>query len=322
MLDQGSAITFIGDKVIEMLKENNHEFKEERRKIGGFFASNVLKKFVEIDITLKDKVANQKCVLAPGFIDYVLLGRDFFSTWDIVPYTIDGGFKMRKVSKDFIPFIEFEGPFTKSSHTNEENVSALIYESAWLDDLTNELEEENDDYIPASVLTAWANELNDCDEEDEDMALEENLESLFPEKEDFLLVPAELDEEKKENPVQVKYAQMSKGKREAFDETFDQLVEWGVIEPSNSPWAANAFVKQNNDGSHRFLVNFKGLNKVTKVDKYPIPCIDTILSHLGSANYFSSADCVKGYFQLAIDERDKEKSAFRSHINNYGNSPE
>lgn len=346
MLDQGSAITFIGDKIIDMLENNNHEFKEERRKIGGFFASNILNKYVDIDITLNNKTANQKCVLAPGHIDYVLLGRDFFSLWDIIPYTLDGGFKMRKVNKDFIPFIDFEGPFTKSAHTCDENVSAIIFESAWLDDLSNELEEDcTEDYIPAAVLTAWANELNDCDEEDDDMALEEDLESLFPEKEEFLLVPSELEEDKKEklrnvirpylsmftskpgfcdkvkhriltpgaNPVQVKYQPMSKGKREAFDETFDQLVEWGVIEPSSSPWAANAFVKQNKDNSYRFLVNFKGLNKVTKVDKYPIPCIDTILSHLGAANYFSSADCVKGYFQLAIDERDKEKSAFRSH---------
>lgn len=73
------------------------------------------------------------------------------------------------------------------------------------------------------------------------------------------------------NPVQGKCQPMPNGKREAFDETFDQLVEWGGIEPFSSPWAANAFVKQNRDNSYRFLVNFKGLNKVTIVDtKNPI----------------------------------------------------
>lgn len=47
-------------------------------------------------------------------------------------YTIYIGRRVQNENKDFIPFIDFEGPFTKSAHTCDENVSAIIFESAWL----------------------------------------------------------------------------------------------------------------------------------------------------------------------------------------------
>ena len=32
-----------------------------------------------------------------------------------------------------------------------------------------------------------------------------------------------------------------------------------------------------NDNSHRFLVDYRALNKVTEVDPYPVPCDDDML---------------------------------------------
>jgi len=142
LLDNGSPICFIGDKVIELLKVKNYKIKSESRRIGGFFASSILSKFVDIDIDLDGNIHSQKCVLAPGHLEYVILGRDFFKIWDIVPYTLDGGFKMRKISKELIPYTIFEGNFTKS---NEPDVAkSLILETSWLNEISLITEEKID----------------------------------------------------------------------------------------------------------------------------------------------------------------------------------
>ena len=49
------------------------------------------------------------------------------------------------------------------------------------------------------------------------------------------------------------------------------------------------------DGSKRFCVNFRALNKVTKSNAYPLPVIDDILTSLGMAKYFSKLDLKSGY---------------------------
>lgn len=56
---------------------------------------------------------------------------------------------------------------------------------------------------------------------------------------------------------------------------------------------------------------------MTKKDVYPIPRIDDSLAALGNAKYFSTFDLASGYWQIPMNERDREKTAFISHYGLY-----
>ena len=64
------------------------------------------------------------------------------------------------------------------------------------------------------------------------------------------------------------------------------------------------------DGSHRFCIDYRGLNAVTKGDSFPLPRIDDLLDDLGSARYFSTLDLASGFWQIPVHEKSQEKTAF------------
>ena len=55
------------------------------------------------------------------------------------------------------------------------------------------------------------------------------------------------------------------------------------------------------------------MNQITKPNSYLLPLVDDILALLGKAKYFTSLDLKSGYWQVLMDEKDKEKTAFACH---------
>ncbi|XP_048607727.1 uncharacterized protein LOC111211085 isoform X2 [Brassica napus] len=97
----------------------------------------------------------------------------------------------------------------------------------------------------------------------------------------------------------------------------EELSDKGFIRPSTSPWGAPVLFVKKKDGSFRLCIDYRGLNKVTIKNKYPLPRIDELLDQLQGASWFSKIDLASGYHQIAIAEGDVRKTAFRTRYGHY-----
>ncbi|CZT02527.1 uncharacterized protein RCO7_06258 [Rhynchosporium graminicola] len=104
----------------------------------------------------------------------------------------------------------------------------------------------------------------------------------------------------------------SKKDREAMDSILDPMVKDGSLEPvplgQPSPAASPAFLVYRN-GKPRVVIDLRRVNTKLKLDGYPLPRQDTILSALGGATIYSSMDLTKSFFQQKLDPEDKWKVA-------------
>lgn len=105
---------------------------------------------------------------------------------------------------------------------------------------------------------------------------------------------------------------MGPEKRKIESETIKKLLDWGVIQKSNSP-ANYAVVLVKQGGRWRFCIDYRKLNEVTQKDSYPMQRQDLIFSNLGGFQYFSSLDAARGFHQINVSEKDRWKTAFVSH---------
>src|SRR6266536_1664007 len=89
-----------------------------------------------------------------------------------------------------------------------------------------------------------------------------------------------------------------------------KLEEQGLVRKSVSPWASPIVIVEKKGGEKRLCIDYRKVNAVTKADAYPLPRIDDILESFSSANWFTTLDLASGYWQVAMEEDDVEKTAF------------
>lgn len=94
-------------------------------------------------------------------------------------------------------------------------------------------------------------------------------------------------------------------------------MEKGFIRPSSLPWGAPVLFVKKKDGSLRLWIDYRGLNKVTIKNKYPLPRIDELFDQLEGATWFSKIDLASGYHQIPIHEGDIRKTAFGTSYGHY-----
>lgn len=89
-----------------------------------------------------------------------------------------------------------------------------------------------------------------------------------------------------------------------------KLLAAGIIKESRSPYASPIVVARKKNGSIRMCIDYRTLNARTIPDQYTVPRIDDALDCMTGSRWFSVLDLRNGYYQIAMAETDKEKTAF------------
>ena len=105
--------------------------------------------------------------------------------------------------------------------------------------------------------------------------------------------------------------------REKVEKEIQEMLEGGIITPSNSEWSSPVVLVRKKDGSLRLCVHYRRLNSVSESDTYPMPRIDDLIDKLGEARFISTLDLTRGYWQVPVTEEARYKTAFATPFGLY-----
>ena len=101
--------------------------------------------------------------------------------------------------------------------------------------------------------------------------------------------------------------------REFIKNEIARLLRDGIIEPSSSPWRAQAFVVRHNSKPRMVIDYSETINRYTELDAYPFPDMEELLAGAAQDRFFSKIDLKSAYHQIPLAEEDRPFTAFEAN---------
>ena len=111
--------------------------------------------------------------------------------------------------------------------------------------------------------------------------------------------------------------QLSPAELSATKQYIVEMIENEKIRPSKSPYGAPLFFVKEKENKLRAVIDYRGLNRITKKNRTPLPRTDEMFDRLGGAKYFTKLDLKTGFNQIRMNPADIEKTAFNTKYGQY-----
>ncbi|XP_046555656.1 uncharacterized protein K02A2.6-like [Haliotis rubra] len=131
----------------------------------------------------------------------------------------------------------------------------------------------------------------------------------------FKGVEAKIYVEAEVKPLYFKARPVPYALKEKIEKELDKLQAEGTIEPIEfSEWAAPIVPIVKTDTKIRICGDYKvTVNKVSKLDNYPIPKTDDLYATLGGGEEFTKLDLSQAYQQIKLEENSKKYVTINTH---------
>ncbi|GFY27967.1 retrovirus-related Pol polyprotein from transposon 297 [Trichonephila clavipes] len=120
-----------------------------------------------------------------------------------------------------------------------------------------------------------------------------------------------------QGPVVSRPYRYDRVKERIIDYHIEKMLQEGTIRPIQSPYVSPVVLTCKNNGlppdspeAYRFAIDYHKLNAINKYPRYPLPLIDDLIKNIPHTAMMSTLDLKSDYFQLAVNPRDIEKTAF------------
>ena len=123
-------------------------------------------------------------------------------------------------------------------------------------------------------------------------------------------------EEGKQPPFGPIYS-LSLEERKALNDYIQEHLAKGFIRPSTSSASSPILFIKRKTGDLRLCVDYRGLNAITKKNRYPLPLTHDLIDRVAGCTKFTVIDLKNAYNLLRVKEGDEWKTAFRTHLGLY-----
>lgn len=134
--------------------------------------------------------------------------------------------------------------------------------------------------------------------------------------------PIKIEIEKDAVPIYQRNFKLSDEEKEIIKKETNKMLKSGVIEKvkpcdTSKGWNSPILLIKKNDGSWRFCIDFRKLNKVTLKESAQLPLIDDLIQKAGKGKVFSKLDLASGYWQLRVEENSRKLLRFETEDGQY-----
>lgn len=115
-----------------------------------------------------------------------------------------------------------------------------------------------------------------------------------------------------ERPIYVKKRFIPFSLEDTVNKEVNDMLKLEIIEPFESPFCSPIVIVPKKDGTNRFCIDFRLLNRQTIFDSEQIPDADEMYATFARQKYFSKIDLSKGLLANKTDRIIKTKNSFQN----------